>query len=97
MYSVPCLMVLTTHQPHLHQPWRLNSACVHSFLGQHIQHLCDPAPAAPLSCKRAVPAVQPSQIPNFGVRYGIQIGQAFGYDFGYGILKDICTISFVIV
>ena len=42
-------------------------------------------------------AVQPSQLPNFGVRYGIQIGQAFGYDFGYGSLKDICTISFVIV
>ena len=29
-------------------------------------------------------AVQPSEVPDFGIRYGIQIGQAFGYDFGYG-------------
>ena len=42
-------------------------------------------------------AVQPSQIPDLGIRYGIQIGQAFGYDFGYGIIKDICFVDFVIV
>ena len=44
-----------------------------------------------------LPAVQPSQIPNFGIRYGIQIGQAFGWDFGYGQLKTICGIAFVLV
>lgn len=42
-------------------------------------------------------AVQPSQVPDFGLRYGIQIGQAFGYDFGIGIIRDICFVSFVIV
>jgi len=42
-------------------------------------------------------AVQPSQVPDFGIRYGIQIGQAFGYDFGIGIIRDICFVSFVIV
>lgn len=42
-------------------------------------------------------AVQPSQVPEFGIRYGIQIGQAFGYDFGLGIVKQICFVSFVIV
>ena len=42
-------------------------------------------------------AVQPSQLPDLGLRYGIQIGQAFGWDFGYGIIKDICFIDFVIV
>ena len=42
-------------------------------------------------------AVQPSEIPEFGIRYGIQIGQAFGYDFGFGIVKQICFVSFAIV
>ena len=42
-------------------------------------------------------AVQPSQLPEFGIRYGIQIGQAFGYDFGIGIVKEICFVTFVIV
>lgn len=42
-------------------------------------------------------AVQPSTIPEFGIRYGIQIGQAFGYDFGLGIVRDLCFVSFVIV
>ncbi|KAK9916605.1 hypothetical protein WJX75_004794 [Coccomyxa subellipsoidea] len=41
--------------------------------------------------------VQPSEVPDFGLRYGIQIGQAFGYDFGIGIIRDICFVSFVIV
>lgn len=52
---------------------------------------------AGLICSVCVFAVQPSQIPDLGVRYGIQIGQAFGYDFGYGIIKDICFVDFVIV
>ena len=42
-------------------------------------------------------AVQPSGLPEFGIRYGIQIGQVFGYDFGLGIVKDVCFVSFVIV
>jgi hypothetical protein len=42
-------------------------------------------------------AVQPSQVPDVGIRYGIQIGQAFGYDFGIGIIRDVCFVSFVIV
>ncbi|BDA41090.1 hypothetical protein COCOBI_01-7450 [Coccomyxa sp. Obi] len=44
-----------------------------------------------------LPTFQPSQVPDFGIRYGIQIGQAFGYDFGIGIIRDICFVSFVIV
>ncbi|EIE26350.1 hypothetical protein COCSUDRAFT_58887 [Coccomyxa subellipsoidea C-169] len=44
-----------------------------------------------------LPTFQPSQVPDFGLRYGIQIGQAFGYDFGIGIIRDICFVSFVIV
>ncbi|CAK0783700.1 hypothetical protein CVIRNUC_006899 [Coccomyxa viridis] len=44
-----------------------------------------------------LPSMQPSQLPEFGIRYGIQIGQAFGYDFGIGIVKEICFVTFVIV
>ena len=42
-------------------------------------------------------AVEPSQVPDFAIRYGIQIGYVFGFQFGYGIIKDICFITFVIV
>ena len=42
-------------------------------------------------------AVEPSQVPDFAIRYGIQVGYVFGFQFGYGIIKDICFITFVFV
>ncbi len=42
-------------------------------------------------------AVQPSQVPDFGITYNIQVGQAFGFNFGYGIVRQICAIGISLV
>ena len=36
MPLVPCPMLLMTHQPHLHQPWRLDRCNTFSLSGSHL-------------------------------------------------------------